>query len=162
MTKTAEVAHHPALRYIAAYKLAKALLLLLVAAGAFGLVSDITFDAFIQWAQDAAAGHQFLTRWVEKLFDLTPSRFVLIGVASSVYASVFIVEGWGLWTGKRWAEWLTVIATASLIPFEAWEVMLRVTPLRVGALVANIAIVAYLWRIVHQNSHRQPAAAPVD
>ena len=148
MTKTAEVAHHPALRYIAAYKLAKALLLLLVAAGAFGLVSDTTFDAFIDWAREVASGHQFLTRWIEKLFDFAPSRFALIGAASSVYACVFIIEGWGLWNGKRWAEWLTVIATASLIPFEAYEVWDRVTVLRVGALVVNIAIVIYLWRIV--------------
>ncbi|TLY50592.1 MAG: DUF2127 domain-containing protein [Gammaproteobacteria bacterium] len=152
MTKTAEVAHHPALRYIAVYKLAKALLLLLVAGGAFGLVSDAAFDAFIDWARDVAAGHQLLTRWVEALFDFTPSRFALIGTASCVYASVFIAEGWGLWTGKRWAEWLTVIATASLIPFEAWEVTRHVTPLRVGALVANVAIVVYLWRIVRNKT----------
>ena len=100
----------------------------------------------------ASAGHQLLTRWVEALFDFTPSRFALIGTASCVYASVFIAEGWGLWTGKRWAEWLTVIATASLIPFEAWEVTRHVTPLRVGALVANVAIVVYLWRIVRNKT----------
>ena len=152
MSKTAEVVHHPALRYIAVYKLAKALLLLLVAGGAFGLVSDTTFEAFVDWARDIAAGNQFLTRWIEALFDFAPSRFALIGTASCVYASVFITEGWGLWTGKRWAEWLTVVATASLIPFEAFEVWRHVTPLRVGALVANIAIVVYLWRIVRNKT----------
>jgi len=49
-----------------------------------------------------------------------------------------------LWNGKRWAEYLTVVATASLIPFELWEIARHFTWLKVGALGVNVAIVCYL------------------
>ena len=57
---------------------------------------------------------------------------------------MFVVEGWGLWREKRWAEYLTVIVTASLIPLEIWEIVRHFTWLKVFALVVNVAIVWYL------------------
>ena len=45
-------------------------------------------------------------------------RFVTL-----TYAAVFAVEGVGLWMRRRWAEWLTTIITASLIPLEVWELI---------------------------------------
>ena len=48
--------------------------------------------------------------------------FIAVTVA---YTLVVLVEGIGLWMRKTWAEWLTVIFTASLIPFELWELIKR-------------------------------------
>jgi Predicted membrane protein (DUF2127) len=60
---------------------------------------------------------------------------------------VELIEAIGLWHEKRWAEYLTVIATAGLMPFEIVELTRRVTVFRVGALVVNLAIVIWLvWR----------------
>ena len=96
------------------------------------------------------AGHVVLTRWVDHLLDLAPRRFALVGGAALAYASMFAVEGWGLWTQRRWAEYLTVFATASLIPFEAWEIWHHFGWLKVLALAVNVVIVIYLWRIVRR------------
>ena len=64
--------------------------------------------------------------------------------------SLFTVEGVGLWKGKRWAEYLTVIATSALIPFEVYELARRLTMVRVSALVVNVAAVIYLvYRLRH-------------
>jgi uncharacterized membrane protein (DUF2068 family) len=64
------------------------------------------------------------------------------------YAAVFATEGIGLWMQKRWAEWLTTIITASLIPLEVWEVIFRPTVGKALVLVANTAIVIYLvWHV---------------
>ena len=65
-----------------------------------------------------------------------------------VYAAVFAVEGVGLWMEKRWAEWLTTIITASLIPLEAWEIIFRPTIGKILIIVANMAVVGYLvWHV---------------
>jgi uncharacterized membrane protein (DUF2068 family) len=49
---------------------------------------------------------------------------------------------------KRWAEWLTVIITASLIPLEVWELIFRPTVGKAVVVVANTAIVIYLaWHV---------------
>jgi len=68
-----------------------------------------------------------------------------------------VVAGVGLWMQKRWAEWLTVIITASLIPLEVWELIFRPT-IGIGAvLVANTAIVIYLvWHVVRSRARHSP------
>jgi len=83
---------------------------------------------------------------VDKLLGLGPRKFLAIGIVSCVYASVFVVEGWGLWRERRWAEYLTVMVTASLIPFELWEIYDHFAWLKVAALALNVAI---LWYLIH-------------
>ncbi len=50
----------------------------------------------------------------------------------------------GLWYGRRWAEYLTFVATTVLLPLEVYELTTRITALKVTALVVNVAIVVYL------------------
>jgi len=143
---------HAALRYIAVYKFLKALGLLVLAAVVLGFVHTPWLEATAKWVEELPlrTGHGVLVHWMEQLLGLSPQRFELIGIGALVYASLFAVEGWGLWRGKRWAEYLTVFATASLIPFEVWELLRHVTPLKIGAIVLNVAIVIYLWRVVRR------------
>ena len=54
------------------------------------------------------------------------------------------VEAVGLWRERRWAEYLTALATAGFLPLEVHELLKRVTILRVSALVVNVAILVYL------------------
>jgi uncharacterized membrane protein (DUF2068 family) len=34
------------------------------------------------------------------------------------YAAIRLAEGYGLWLGKHWAEWLAVISAGLYLPFE--------------------------------------------
>jgi uncharacterized membrane protein (DUF2068 family) len=45
---------------------------------------------------------------------------------------------------KRWAEYLTIVTTASLMPLEIYEIYLKTTWPRVVVLAVNIVVVAYL------------------
>jgi uncharacterized membrane protein (DUF2068 family) len=67
-----------------------------------------------------------------------------LGVVLILYAGLEMTEGVGLALRRRWAEYLTVIATGLLIPFEAWEAAHRLTFFRAGALLVNVAVVGYL------------------
>jgi len=68
----------------------------------------------------------------------------LLAIGAFAYALLEGTEGIGLAMRRRWAEYLTVIATGVLIPFEAYEVVHKVTLFRVGALLLNLAVVGYL------------------
>jgi uncharacterized membrane protein (DUF2068 family) len=146
------IASHRALRIIAAYKLVKALALLLVAATAFGLIGQGNLQSLSDWimALPIHHGHGFVVRAIDQLFALGPRKFLAIGIAACIYAAVFLIEGWGLWREKRWAEYLTVIVTASLIPLEVWEIFHHLTWVKVLALPVNVAIVLYLIQLLRR------------
>ena len=77
---------------------------------------------------------------------MSAPRIHALRIVTLAYAAVFAVEGVGLWMQKRWAEWLTTIITASLIPLEAWELFFRPTIGKV-LIICQLAIVAYLiWQ----------------
>ena len=143
---------HRALRAIAAFKLFKALALFVVAVASFDLVRWSQLHAFARWIDGLPVrhGHELLTSFLDELFQLGPRKFIAIGTAACAYAALFLVEAWGLWRGKRWAEYLTLIATASLIPFELYEIVQRITALRIGAIVVNVAILVYLIVLLRQ------------
>ena len=65
-------------------------------------------------------------------------------LSAIAYAALEATEGVGLAMRRRWAEYLTVIATGILIPYEAYEVIRHPTLFKVGALALNLAVVGYL------------------
>jgi uncharacterized membrane protein (DUF2068 family) len=67
-----------------------------------------------------------------------------MSIVALIYASVLFTEGIGLWLQKRWAEYLTTIATGLLIPFEIYEIYEKFTWVRVAILALNIFVVWYL------------------
>ena len=50
----------------------------------------------------------------------------------------------GLWRGRRWAEYLTFIATSVLLLPEIYELTETVSPLKIVTLLINLAVVVYL------------------
>jgi len=67
-----------------------------------------------------------------------------LALAALAFGAVEGVEAVGLWLEKRWAEYLTVVATASLLPLEVVELAHHVTALKVAGFLVNIAVVVYL------------------
>ena len=142
------------LRTIALYKLVKVVLLLAVAYGELRLRDASIAAKLLSWAQARPYGleHRIVTQLLDWFSGLSVSRIHALRMVTLAYAAVFAVEGVGLWMEKRWAEWLTVIITSSLIPLELWEIFLRPTVGKVLILLANVAVVAYLvWHVRSRN-----------
>jgi uncharacterized membrane protein (DUF2068 family) len=86
----------------------------------------------------------FLLRQLHRIAELDPKAVKVLLATAIAYAVVEGVEAYGLWRAKRWAEYLTALATAGFLPFEINELRKRVTVVRLGALIVNIAILVYL------------------
>jgi uncharacterized membrane protein (DUF2068 family) len=71
-------------------------------------------------------------------------RLRQLSVGTFFYSALFLCEGTGLALAKRWAEYLTVVTTASLMPLEMYEIYLKTTWPRVVVLVVNVVVVVYL------------------
>jgi uncharacterized membrane protein (DUF2068 family) len=81
---------------------------------------------------------------IEHVLTLRSSTLYLVAVAAAGYAVLEGVEAVGLWYQQRWAEYLTFAATILFLPYELYELAHTVTPLKIVALVVNVAIAVYL------------------
>jgi Predicted membrane protein len=100
-------------------------------------------------------GQELIARALQTLDLATPSKLTTVGLAAICYGVLFGVEGTGLWLQRRWAEYLTVVTTGALVPFELYELAHRLTVLRSLALAVNLAAVVYLiFRLRHPPNHR--------
>src|SRR4051794_28215984 len=142
---------------IAILKLLKAALLIAAGIAAFEILRPSVSNTIHNWVETISfrIENETAQKAIVSLTRVTPRRAAAIGLVAFAYAGLFAVEGVGLWLGRRWAEYLTVIATASLIPFEIYEMIKQLTPLRLTALVVNVGIVIYLiYRLRTKESRR--------
>ncbi len=90
----------------------------------------------------------WIKRVIDKVSKIHADQNVVFGIAALLYAVLEGAEAYGLWTRKRWGEWLTVVATSLFFIPEIWELAKSASLLKVGAILANVVIVAYLiWRL---------------
>jgi uncharacterized membrane protein (DUF2068 family) len=90
----------------------------------------------------------FLHKLIEELHRLRAGTVLITGIAAIGYGGLETVEGVGLWLDKLWAEYLTVIATSLLIPFEIYELIRKPSVWKAAGILVNLLIVAYLaWRL---------------
>jgi uncharacterized membrane protein (DUF2068 family) len=89
-------------------------------------------------------GHVGILGELDKLFSLRAHTLYVVGIALLVYAALEGIEAVGLWLAKRWAEYLAFIATALLLPLEVYEIVHRVSVLKLIGFAINVAIVVYL------------------
>lgn len=134
------------LRAIAVYKFCKALLLVIVALGALQLSHPEVAARVQRWVEAFAASsdRRAVQHVLALITGLSPQRLELVAVGALLYTVLFTVEGVGLWLGKRWAAYLTVIATSLFVPVEVFALARHVSAPRAAALVVNLAVVAYL------------------
>jgi uncharacterized membrane protein (DUF2068 family) len=134
------------LALIAAFRLSKALVLVAVALGALRLLDHSAASRAHEWlaALPFVAHHPAVERAASRVTSATPAHLEIAASVGLAYAALFAVEAVGLWLQRVWAEYLTIVATTSFIPFEVYELTRRFTPIRLGALVANVGIVGYL------------------
>jgi len=131
---------------IGVFKLLKAALLTMTGLAVLVLLPE-GVAAYLQCAVSfvgVAPGGQLLGRLTQRLLALDEKTARHLGALALVYAGVFLTEGVGLLLRRRWAEWLTVVVTASFIPFEIYELAVRFGPGKVATLILNAAVAIYL------------------
>jgi uncharacterized membrane protein (DUF2068 family) len=85
-----------------------------------------------------------VVREIRKLLVIKPSTLHLIAILLAVYAVIELCEAVGLWLLKRWGEYFAAVATAIFLPYEIYDIVDKVTSIRVGTFIINIAAVVYL------------------
>jgi len=154
-----------AVRWIGGFKLVKGILLLVTAAGLLSLLHKDQAAAISNVVQRMSVDPhaRYFRAFVEKFMQLSP-KLPLISIGTFFYGVLYCGEGVGLLKRKHWAEYLTVITTASFLPLEIYEMVHQATVTKGIVIALNFAIVLYLvWRLWHSREsqrelHSSPAA----
>jgi uncharacterized membrane protein (DUF2068 family) len=141
-----------ALLVIAIFKFVKGALLLALALGALTLLHKDVASEVQYWLDQLRIDpdNQFIGGLLSKVQLVHSKELKELSALGAAYAGLFLTEGTGLLFRKRWAEWLTIIATSSLMPLEVYELVKAFTGVRLLALLINAAVVLYLIYLVRQ------------
>jgi len=82
--------------------------------------------------------------YLGRAFKYSPAHLRILALILLAYAALEATEMVGLWFNKRWAEYLTFIATTVLVPYEVYELTISVSVFKLVTLVINLAVVLYL------------------
>jgi uncharacterized membrane protein (DUF2068 family) len=136
-------------RVVAIYEFGKALLLVASAYGVYRLLDQRLAVRLARWL--ATLTDQRERRLLQDVLQwfggLAANAVHWVLWVSLLYAALALVEGVGLWRHRRWAEWLTVVSSGLLIPFEIGELLMEPrhnTGWVLSVLIINVAIVVYL------------------
>jgi len=141
--------HDAFIKVIIVERIAKAIVLVALGIGLLVAGKKGWLDTWANYAEDQlnlSVGRNIILELLLRALVYVGAfnHITLLAFSAIVYAALEATEGVGLVMRRRWAEYLTVIATGILIPYEAYEVILHPTLFKVGALLLNLAVVGYL------------------
>jgi uncharacterized membrane protein (DUF2068 family) len=135
---------------IASYKTLQAILFALIGLGARHLLHKDVGDELALLADHLRFNPE--SRLVNTILDraslLNDPILRRIGILAFSYSAVSYIEGIGLYFERVWAEYLTLIITASFLPWEIIEIFHRQTVFRFSLLAANLLVFLYLLQFV--------------
>ena len=102
-----------------------------------------TLDPFFRQIHFKVSDSSTITS-IEKILHAKSSTLSGIGIALILYGALQLAEGIGLWSLRRWGEYVAVVGTTAFIPLEIYEIIDKVSWLKIVILVVNIAAVVYL------------------
>ncbi len=154
--------HRPplALRGIALFEAVKGLLALAAACGIISLRNTdlhTVADAFL--IRHGIDPERHYTRlFIESLARATNHDVFQVATLALAYAMIRLVEGYGLWRGRHWAEWFAVVSAGLYLPFEFQHLARHGTWVTAGVICVNILLVVYMARLlIKQRAERHAA-----
>jgi uncharacterized membrane protein (DUF2068 family) len=143
---TAKIKGSRGLLLVAAFKLIKGLALLALGIGALRLLHKDVAAEVAQWIDILRVDphNHYIQEALAKLGMVDDRRLKAVSVGTFFYSALYLTEGIGLSLRKRWAEYVTIISTASLLPVEIYEIVKGVSAPKIVVLLVNIAVLVYL------------------
>lgn len=140
---------------IAAFKLLKGLLLIALGIGALSLIHKDAAGVVEHWINllRVDPDNRYVQKLLLKLSFLDQHKLEEIGAGTFLYAGLFLTEGIGLFLRKLWAQYLTIIITASFIPLEIYELVQNFSLIKTAVIIINLAVVLYLLLRLREDGH---------
>ena len=137
------------MRVVAMFEALKGVLVLIVGFGLLSLLHrdlEDTAENIVRHIHLNPARH-YPRVFIEAAAHVDDARLRMLAALAFLYSAVRLVEAYGLWRMKAWAEWFAILSGAIYLPIEAYKLFERPTWTKGMVLLVNAAIVAYLARV---------------
>jgi len=135
----------------------KGIVVLLVATGLLALVHRDLNDLAVRLVEHTHLNpasklpHIFL----DAVGHLDQRRLLWLALGAAAYAVARLVEGYGLFRERAWAEWLAALSGGVYVPLELVELVRKPSLLSVALLAVNLAVVIVMvMALVQRRSSR--------
>jgi len=136
------------LSWIVFFKVLKSLTLAALGAFLLGYLhhDPVTLVVRAANALDLPSTSRLFTHAMSLAMGLTVAKQIALALTSFGYSALLGTEAVGLARRRAWARWFTIGVTASLLPFELYEIALRPgEPVRILTFIVNVAILIYIY-----------------
>jgi len=148
-------------RAVAALEAAKGVVVLLAG---FGLLALVRHD--VQHLAEQIVRHLHLNPashypriFLDAAAAVTAPKIKLLALGAITYALARLIEAYGLWHRRRWAEWLAAVSAAIYIPFEVYKLRTDTGWLVITALCINVLVVALMASALLRRSRSRQRVA---
>ena len=141
-----------AVRAVAWLEASKGVVVLLAATGLLSLIHRDLHEIAARLVEHAHLNPaaRYPRIFVDAAGQLQNTRLVLLALGAATYAVLRLVEGYGLFRERAWAEMLAAGSGAVYVPMEVVGLLRHASWLGLALLVFNLAVVAVmvaaLWR----------------
>ncbi|HEY8085535.1 MAG TPA: DUF2127 domain-containing protein [Methylophilaceae bacterium] len=145
------------IRIVACFEALKGLVVL---CAGFGLLSMVNRD--VQQIAVNLVGHfrfnpasRYPRVFLELAGNVSNIQLWQIASIAFAYAGIRLIEAYGLWHQRRWAEWFAIASGGVYVPLEVYELIHRASWIKAGTLVVNVGIVLYMFYVLKKEQQLQ-------
>jgi uncharacterized membrane protein (DUF2068 family) len=147
------------LRAVATFEFFKGVFVVVMGVCAIALVHK---DVWLYAESLLALLHVNTDRRAAQLFldfadSITDARLWAAARIAFAYAALRFTEGYGLWRGRTWAEWVALVSGALLLPLEVRELLRGLNLFRSALFIGNLAVVFYMLYVILANRRERQA-----
>lgn len=138
--------HHAGLRLVALLEAAKGAVVILAGLGFMALLHrdvQAVAEEIVRHLHFNPASH-YPRIFLDAAAHVTDARLWMMALTAAVYATVRIVEAYGLWREQVWAEWFGILSGSIYLPVEVYELTVRISVVKLSILFVNIVVVGWL------------------
>jgi uncharacterized membrane protein (DUF2068 family) len=148
-----------ALRAVAVFEALKGLVVLLAATGLLSLIHQDLHDVAARLVEHAHLNpaSKYPRIFIDAAAHWQNAHLALLALGAAAYSLVRLVEAYGLFHERAWAEVLAAVSGAIYVPFEVVEFVRRPSWIGSAVFALNVAIVAVMVTVLWQRRKSAPA-----
>ncbi|MBJ6801239.1 DUF2127 domain-containing protein [Geomonas propionica] len=134
------------LHVVALFEALKGAVVLLAGCGVLALVHKDLHNIAVRLVQvlHMNPARRYPSIFIDAANRVTDVQLWMLALSALAYATVRLVEAYGLWQGRKWAEWFGFLSGAIYLPVELFEIWRKPDWARIVVFLVNLGVVLYL------------------